>query len=474
MAVLGAMLLGGAETAEKAGGLLVPDDFYRLHHRTIFATMVGMAGRGDPIDIVSLRSELAGQGHLELEGGPGITVAYLMQLGDFVPTVVNMPHYAKIVRRMSGLRRIIEEASRAATLAYAAVEQPDVIAAQLSQAVEGVQEAAGEEKARTLHVGEIIDDGVNDLLDRLESGDTGLRGVPTGFPAIDSLLCGLKPGALILLGARPAMGKSSLGMQIGINAAHWSKEKATADPAAKPGAVLYVSLEMSKEQVNERLLQIEARVDSRRIAGATLDGPERKRIVEAGRMYHTLPFYCTVEPGLKVAEIAQRVRKLRREHGCCLVVVDYLQFVAPEGRRGASREEETGAIGRALKVLARRENVPVVAIASLSRQVEQREDKRPIMSDLRESGSLESDADVVAFLYRPMYYLGRAGGKGGPTPPPASQEDSSGGDVDDSIMQETEVLVRKHRGGPVGTAKVGFTPLYARFDNLREGVDNKF
>ena len=459
MAVLGAILLGKPGTFEDCEVFLSSQSFYREAHELIWGAYKELTMSNTPIDIVTLRDKLSAKGELEPAGG----LAYLMELADYVPTTANAKYYAEIVRKCYEHRAIIWAASEAATKAYAQAEEPDVILTAFNTNIDN-QIARTADEDGIQHVSALLQAGIQGIWDR-EARGGGIAGVTSGFTEVDGITGGWKPGQLIILGGRPSMGKSSLGLQFAVNAASEARKKGG-------GASLFISLEMTQDQLNMRLLSMETRIDSYRLENGVLTPQEKEWLGDRSEWLYEIPLYSITGQSLSVADIRQRARRIQREHGLSLIVLDYLQYVQPERVKGRQSNDQSdiSQVVKGLKSLCTTMGVPMVALASLSRKVEEREDKRPVLQDLRETGQIESDADVAAFLYRPMYYLNRGGAlkDSGPALPPMWQ-DQYGGDTtatEDDGPEECEFIVRKQRGGRVGTVKLQFTPRFARFDNL--------
>jgi replicative DNA helicase len=424
--LLGAMLLSRdaiAAVTEVRG--LSPDDFYRPAHGHIFAAIMALYERGDPADPVTVAEELARQGLLEAAGG----LAGLLALQAATPATTNAVRYARIVEEHAVLRKLIGVAGEIAEMAYGLPE--DVTAAvDLAEAM--VFDVAQHRVTDTMAP---LRDLLNENLDRLEAlyeRGEAITGLPTGYEQLDLLLSGLQPSSLVIVGARPGAGKTSFALGM---AAHAAVEH------HQP--VLFFSLEMSHVELTQRLLCAEARVDSTRMRNGRLaDGDWAKINAAIGRLADA-PLYIDDDPNTTVMEIRAKARRMKsRLGGLGLVVVDYLQLM--QGRTSAeNRQVEVAEISRGLKILARELEVPVVALSQLSRALEQRADKRPILADLRESGSLEQDADVVIFLYRDELYHPDSPDRG-----------------------TAEVIVAKHRNGPTDICRLAFVGTYTKFANM--------
>jgi replicative DNA helicase len=422
--LLGAMLLS-RDAIAAAVELCGADDFYKPAHGHVYEAVCSLYGQGEPADPVTVADELRRAGLLDAIGGP----ATLISLQANTPATANAGRYARIVEEHALLRRLIGVANEIAELGYAV---PDDVEAVVDRAESMVFEVAERRVADTLKPLHAL---LTESLDRLEAlYDRGqsITGVPTGYLDLDERLSGLQPSNLIIVGARPAMGKTSFALGI---AAHAAME------AHVP--VLVFSLEMSHAEITSRLLCAEARVDATRVRNGKLLDTDWPKISHAISRLGEAPIYIDDNPNLTVMEIRAKARRLKSrlgELGC--IVVDYLQLMS--GRHNAeNRQVEVSEISRGLKILARELEVPVIALSQLSRNLEMRADKRPVLADLRESGSLEQDADVVMFLYRDEVYNSDSPDRG-----------------------TAEVIVSKHRNGPTGKTQLAFLDHYTRFANM--------
>lgn len=426
--LLGAMLLS-REAIASAAEFCSSADFYRPAHGHIFEAVLALYAKGEPADPITVAEELNRAGLLEMVGGSGALVG--LQAGT--PTTTNAAHYARIVEEHSLLRRLIGVAGEIAEMGYGL---PDDITATIDRAEAMVFQVA---QRRTTDTMAALRDLLGLNLDRLEmlyeQGEQ-VTGIPSGYIDLDEKLNGLQPNALYIVGARPAMGKSAFALGM---ASHAALEQ------RKP--VLFFSLEMSHMELTQRLLCAEAKVDSTRMRNGRLHAEDWPKITTAVGRLAEAPIFIDDNPNLTIMEIRGKARRLKAKMGDLgLIVIDYLQLMT--GRTSAeNRQVEIAEISRGLKILARELEVPVVALSQLSRSLEQRADKRPMLSDLRESGSLEQDADVVMFLYRDEVYNAES---------------------PDSGM--AEVIVAKHRSGPVGTTRLAFLGHYTKFDNMAKGV----
>jgi replicative DNA helicase len=420
MSLLGAVMLND-KCWSSIADLIAPTDFYREANGTIWSAMEQIMDDVDPIDIVSLGNKLTSMGQFEQCGG----FAYLMQIGDFVPTTSNVAMYARLVKEHSNRRLVIESAYKAMNNAYSFDSDAAVVMDEMVDTV-GV---IGSSNNNTQHVDEFIADEIEEILKRTVNDVSGIR---TGFNALDDMTNGFRKGELFILGARPSMGKSALALQCALNIAR------------NDVSVMFLSIEMSAPMVTQRLLSLMTGINSKRLQNKVMDEYERRQISSARADLLSTNMYITADNRIDVHKIRAKATRLKREHNLQIIFIDYLQMIEA---KGDNRTREIGVISRGLKSIAKELNVCVVALSSLSRAVEKRDDKRPMMSDLRESGDLESDADVVAFLYRPMYYA----------------DMSQRMDMD---TEEAELLVTKNRNGEVGECRLQFTPAKARFDDL--------
>jgi replicative DNA helicase len=424
--VLGGVLLDNT-ALDRAIEFVAPDDFYREAHRKIMRAMLELNQRGEPVDLVTLVDALKMRGELQDIGGAG----YLAELADKVPTAANVAYYARIVRQKSVLRGLIQTATEIATRGYESGADVDQF---LDEAEHKIFEIS-ERKVRPtfFRIRDIMVDSMKAIEGLYERKEL-VTGVPTGFVDFDRMTAGLQPADLVIIAGRPSMGKTAFALNIAQHVAL----------AARTGVAIF-SLEMSKEQLVLRLLCSEARVDQSKVrAGFAAERDFPKLAMAASRLSET-PIYIDDTPALSVLELRAKARRLKRERESKLglVIVDYLQLM--RGHDGAdNREQEISGISRSLKALAKELSLPVVALSQLNRQVETRADKRPVMADLRESGAIEQDADVIAFLYRPIVY--------------------------DKNAEEraAEVIIAKQRNGPIGNVPLTFMSEYTRFENRTE------
>ena len=384
-AVIGSMLTD-KEAVSAAIEVLKPEDFYREDNRTIFEAILNLYGRSEPIDIITLKSELSSMGKFEAVGG----LEYIAELPDKVPTTANVEQYIKIVEEKSVLRNLIKTANEIITLGYDQTQEVDGIIDGAEKKIFEVMQKKNQKGYTPIK--DILVETFTEL-EQLYNQKQRITGIPTGFSDLDFSTSGLHNSDLILVAARPAMGKSAFALNIATNAAVRAKV---------PVAIF--SLEMSKEQMTSRILCSEAMVDSNKVRTGKIDDEEWSKLAAASGELSEANIYIDDTPGISIMEIRAKCRKMKIEKNIGLVVIDYLQLVQGSGKRGGSREQEIAEISRSLKILAKEINVPVIALSQLSRAPEQRPDHRPMLSDLRESGSIEQDADIVMFLYRDDYY----------------------------------------------------------------------
>ncbi len=401
------------------------DDYYREPHRKIFAAMQDLSIRNEPIDVITLGDELRRKGELEAIGGP----AYLASLDASVPATANLSRYAKIVRDKALARRLIEAAHTIAREGYDQIGSVDDLLDSAEQKIFDVTEK--KQSSNFVLLGPTVKK-VFQNLEALYEKQADITGVPTGFAALDQMTSGFQPGDLIIVAGRPSMGKTSLVMNM---AGHVAIEQHL------PVAVF--SLEMSVDSLTARLFASEARVDGQRLrTGKLLDSDWPKLARAADRLFRA-PMYIDDTAGISALDMRAKCRRLKAKHSnLSLIVVDYLQLM--RGRSdNDNREQELSDISRSLKALAKEIGVPVIALSQLNRSLERREDKRPQLSDLRESGAIEQDADIICFIYRDEVYNKESADKG-----------------------VAEIIIGKQRNGPTGTARVAFLRDYTRFENL--------
>ena len=446
-ATLGAALI--SRTAlERVLERLRREDFYLEAHRRIYEVLAHLAERDEPADVLTLPEELRRRGELEAVGG----VAYVSALVESVPTAAHVEYYARTVEEKSTLRKLIDASGEITAMAHSQDQEVDDIVDQAERLIFAVAQ-------RRMNQGFVaIRPVLLDAMERLETvraSDSRLTGVPTGFERLDLMTSGFQNGDMIVVAGRPSMGKTSLALAFAVNAAQL---------AEAPVAVF--SLEMSKEQLAHRMICSEAKVDGMRLRTGFLrtntedDESDWTRLGRAVGRLGDLPIYIDDSSDISVLDMRAKCRRLKSEHGLGMIVVDYMQLIRGQAK-SENRNQEISLIARQLKGMARELNCPVIALSQLSRNVERREDKRPMLSDLRESGSIEAEADLVIMLYRSRYY-NRDGEDGAAEPPPGQE-----------WLEESEIILAKHRNGPVGTIKLGFLRRYARFEDLAEGYETQ-
>ncbi len=405
-------------------------DFYSKSHQLIFQAVVELFKKGEPVDLITLNDYLTSTRQIDNIGrGAYKGVTYLSWLTDSAPMAVNAPHYAKIIREKALLRRLIEKSNAITKKCFEAQDDVEDV---MNFAETSIFELSEDRIGQAFHpLSRIIDANI-DTLEERQNNKTLITGVPTGFTRLDQLTSGLQPSDLIVLAARPSMGKTALALNIARNAA--------VDAGVTVGVF---SLEMSKEQLSMRMLCSEARVDSSRLRSGYFSKDDWGDITEAASILSDAPIYIDDSPDISAMEIRAKARRLKMEKDLGLIIIDYLQLM--KGRASAERRDlEISEISRSLKVLAKELQVPVVALSQLNRRLEERADKRPMLSDLRESGAIEQDADVVAFIYRDEIY---------------------NKDENNPNKGKAEIIIGKQRNGPIGTAHLIFINKYTRFEN---------
>ncbi|HXD75189.1 MAG TPA: replicative DNA helicase, partial [Vicinamibacterales bacterium] len=429
--VLGAILLHN-DAFNLAAEVIDAGDFFRDAHRRIFDRMVALAERNGAIDLVTLKDELGRSGELDEVGGP----AYIAALVDGVPRSMNVEHYARIIKEKSTLRNLIFSANKILATAYEGAEEADVILDQAEHAIFAI----ADDKVRDGFVSlRDLAHASLETIEKLSARKELVTGVPTGFTDLDEMTSGLQSGDLVIVAARPSMGKTSLVLNIAQHVG--TKTDMTTG---------FFSLEMSKEQLFMRLLTSEARIDAHRLRGGFLGERDWSRLSTAIGTLSEAKIFIDDTPSIGVLEMRAKCRRLASEHGLHLVVVDYIQLMQGRGRF-ENRTLELASISRSLKGLAKELSVPIIVLSQLSRAPESRSDHRPQLSDLRESGALEQDADVVAFIYRDDVYQDKS------QPAPTDAQGVA------------EIIIGKQRNGPTGTVKLAFIREYTRFENLAAG-----
>lgn len=422
-AVLGALLID-ADAIIRINTFLKPQDFFLQRNSWIYETILALHTRREPADLVTLTDELERQNHLDDIGGP----AALTDLINNTPTSIHVEFYARIVERTAVLRRLIDGATQIAQLAYEDNEEISEVIDRAESIIFGITERRTDRDLKPIR--EAIDQ-YYDMIEYRSQHQGELMGIPTGLKDLDKLLGGLQRSDLIIIAARPGMGKTSLQLSIALQAARkWNKR------------IAIFSLEMSDEQLVQRLLSAETGIDSQRLRLGQIHDDEWPVFIQATSLLADTSIFLDDTPAISVMELRTKARRLEAEHGLDLIFVDYMQLMRGD-KRSENRQQEISYISRSLKELARELNVPVVAMSQLSRAVESRHDKRPMLSDLRESGSIEQDADIVMFIYRDEIY-----------------------NPDTEFPNLAEIIVAKHRSGPTGLFSVYFKKQLAQFLDL--------
>ena len=425
--VLGAVFIS-PETMTSLADELTPDDFYKPANKIVFKTMLSLLENGEPIDATTMVSTLTNQGDISNIGG----MTYVVELVNSTPTSKNVEHYAKLVKEKAMLRKVIADLSESLSSAYQGdVSISDIIAKTEKSMLDISNQNAG---TGFRNVADILDTHMQ-IVETRSQTDGFVTGLSTGFVGLDKITTGIHEGNLIILAARPAMGKTALALNI-------AKHVATME--RKPTVIF--SLEMGAEELIERMVASEGMVPGYHLKTGNLSTDEWKRLVHAQSNLYDVPIFVDDTAGIRISEIRSKARKLSQEMGGLgVIIIDYLQLIT--GSKGENRQQVVSEISRELKILAKDLRVPVIALSQLSRSVEQRQDKRPILSDLRESGSIEQDADIVAFLYRDAYYQ-------------KEQADSQ------EANNVTELILEKNRHGSLGTVKLYFHKEYTKFSSV--------
>lgn len=429
-AVLGAIFLEPSSLT-LASEILMPEDFYRAAHQKIFNVMLKLNDEGKAVDLITVTEELSATNLIEDIGG----VSYLSELAGSVPTAANIEYYARIVEEKSLLRRLIRTATNIATDGYTREDEVETV---LNEAEKSILEVAQRKNAGAFQNIKDVLVRTYDNIELMHSRVGDITGIPTGFTELDRMTAGFQRNDLIIVGARPSVGKTAFALNIAQNVAIKAGEN-----------VAIFSLEMGAEQLVMRMLCAEGNIDAQRLRTGSLTDDDWGKLVMAMGSLSNAGIYIDDTPGIRVNEIRAKCRRLKQEHGLGMILIDYLQLIVGSGRPGENRQQEVSEISRALKQLARELEVPVIALSQLSRGVEQRQDKRPMMSDIRESGSIEQDADIVAFLYRDDYY-----------------------DKESENKNIIEIIIAKQRNGPVGTVQLAFVKEYNKFVNLERRFDD--
>ena len=424
-AIIGSMLTD-RDAVISAIEILKEEDFYREDNKAIYTAILNLYNRAEPIDIITVKSELESMGKFEQVGG----LEYLAELPEKVPTTANAMKYIKIVEEKSTLRRLIKTANEIIELGYSPTEDVEDIMEGAEKKIFNIMQEKNQKGYAPIK--DVLVESFTKL-EELYNRKQHITGVPSGFTELDYRTAGFHGSELILIAARPAMGKTAFALNIATNAAV---------KANVPVAVF--SLEMSKEQLVNRILCSESMVDSNKVRTGKLEEDDWTKLAGAIGPLSEAEIFIDDTPGINITEIRAKCRKLKLEKNIGMVVIDYLQLIQGSNKRGGSREQEISEISRSLKILAKELDVPVIALSQLSRAAEQRPDHRPMLSDLRESGAIEQDADIVMFYYN---------------------QDSEKKDI-------AEIIIAKHRGGSTGTVELLWLGSYTKFVNLERRFDD--
>lgn len=428
--VLGAILIHN-DAFNHAAEVLDSQDFFRDAHRRIFDRMVVLSERGDAIDFITLKEELARAGDLDEVGGP----SYIAALADGVPRSANVEYYARIVKEKSTLRSLIHSANKILSEAYEGEQEPDTLLDEAERSIFSIAE--GRIREGFVPLRDLVQSSFA-TIEKLQQSKGAITGVPSGFPDLDEMTTGFHPGDLVVVAARPSMGKTSLVLNM---AQHVGTHTSM--------TVGFFSLEMSKEQLFMRMLTSEARIDAHRFRSGFLSEKDYGNLSHALGTLAEARVFIDDTASIGVLEMRAKCRRLKAEHGLDMIIIDYLQLMQGRGRF-ESRQQEVSAISRSLKGLAKELSCPILALSQLSRAPEGRTDHRPQLSDLRESGAIEQDADLVFFIYRPEVY---------------DKEEAN-----PENQGIAEIIIGKQRNGPIGTVKLSFLNQYTRFENLAHGA----
>ncbi len=429
--VLGAILINN-HAFNQAAEVIDSQDFFRDAHRRIFEKMVTLTDRNEPVDMVTLRDELTRSGELDEVGGP----AYVSALTDGVPRSANVEYYAKIVKEKSTLRRLIQSSNEVLARAYDAEEDADTLLDEAERSIFSIAE--GRMRSGFVKLSDLVAGGY-DMLEALQANRGLVTGVPSGFVDLDEMTSGFQKSDLVIVAARPSMGKTSFVLNIALNCAMEANK-----------TVGIFSLEMSKEQLFMRMLTSEARVDAHRFRGGFLGEQDYDKLNVAFARLHEAKVFVDDTASAGILEMRAKSRRLKLEHGLDMLIIDYLQLMQGRGKFD-NRQQELASISRSLKILAKELEIPILALSQLSRATETRADHRPQLSDLRESGALEQDADVVMFIYREEMY---------------QQGEEERRPEADGVA---EIIIGKQRNGPIGSVNLAFLKQYTRFENLQSG-----
>ena len=440
-AVIGSLLIDG-DSIYKIASTVQPEDFYREKNAYCYEACIGLYQRNEAINQVTVAQELARQERLEALGG----AAYLSHLLSVVPTSVHLEYYGQIVHRLAMMRKLISAAGQIAGIGYEA--GPDLDAS-LDKAEDTLYRLrTGQPSGELVHIRASLDKFFEDAMPS-DDKDGKLASVPSGYTMLDTMLGGMQRSDLLILAARPSLGKTSLALNIARNAA-----------LDKGAHTAIFSLEMSADALVQRLLGIESGVDVRKFREGNCNEIEEHRLMDASGRLAEAPIYIDDTPQIGMAEMRSKARRIAYERKLDLIIVDYLQLILGSGKRNENRVQEITEISRSLKALARELNLPVIAVSQLSRAVEGRQSHRPVLSDLRESGSIEQDADVVMFIYRDDAYF--------------TEEEWKKQHLDEAYPKGiANVIIAKHRNGPVGEVDLRFIPWQSKFENLSQAEEDE-
>lgn len=431
-AILGAMLIYPSVIRDVSDQDLVKEDFFLDLHQRIFSAMMHLVDTGKPIDAMGLITRLQDTEELNLVGGAD----YILKLSDTAVTSANSIYYIEMIKNRAHMRRLIETAEQIAEEGFDSAAELDEI---MDKAEKDILEVTRSRRTTDFKSSkQVVNEVINEII-KLRDAKGGVTGIKTNYHVLDAITNGFQRGDLIILAARPSMGKTAFALNLALNAA-----------LLNPGAIAIFSLEMPAEQLMKRILSAKGRVEGNKLRTGYLNNDEFNKLSEAANEIMACKMFIDDSAVVKMGDIFSKCRKLKSEHGLDLVVIDYLQLISGNSRGGSdNRQQEVSDISRALKALARELEVPVIALSQLSRSVESRQDKRPMLSDLRESGAIEQDADIVMFLYRDEYY-------------------NRDKDPENKEPDRTEINLAKHRNGATGQVELAFDKSYNAFYNYNE------
>jgi len=447
MSLLGSMILDHRVIAEVIGHIPTGDAFYSESHAAVYDALVSLYDRHDSGDVVQLVQALKDKGVIDEIGGP----SYLYELASAVPAAVNAPHYARIVAEKFRLRKLIDAAGTILHSAYHAGELGDdgasAVLDEAEQRIFDVVETGQGMDSEKLS--QLLQQTLDVLDKNFETGRT-ITGLDTGFRDLNDLTSGFQNGEMIILAARPSMGKTAVALNLAENMAAFGNRHATGDADGQRAPVAFFSMEMSKQAITQRLLCSNARIDSNKMRKNQLTKPDFDRLVRSCSQLSKYPIYIDDTPGMTILQLRAKARRLSAQFGIKAVFIDYLQLMTAPGASRDGRQNEVATISRGVKALARELNIPVICLAQLNRGAEQREGHRPRMADLRESGSLEQDADVIMLLHREDYY---------------HRGDTEWLDANEDEVGKAEIIIAKQRNGPTDVVRLSWSPEYMRFQD---------